>query len=196
MSDIETLILILIAGLKISAVVVIVWGAVVWWFEGIHGIPYRIERLDYWLFGRRRREKWLQSRAGQLAQRQKSQSYAIPAPVDYAPYQLGPDEYYHGTTEEAAQDIIAYNRWMIGESNPPAIWLTRDYSYAATQARKQSTDGKIVVVHCDPRLNLNDVGGSILHFSIPDAVPYQEYYQVPGITPVRLIESTLPNDSN
>jgi hypothetical protein len=101
-------------------------------------------------------------------------------------YLLGLNEYYHGTSMDAAVDILDNKVWMVGDSKPPGIWLTLDFSYAANMQE----DGVIVVVRCDldPMTHLNGVkDGEYFRFDIEGAVPYAEYYEVDDLTPIHIL---------
>jgi len=93
---------------------------------------------------------------------------------------------YHGTKLETAFEIYESGLWMVGKSQPAAIWMGDSFNIARAHAR--NNEG-IVVIRAHPNLGLTRQGRGVYIFKIPDARPYQDYYRVEGLTPIGVLDS-------
>lgn len=88
----------------------------------------------------------------------------------------------HGTTLKNALEILNSGLWLIGPTR--ALWMTTDIEIAKIYARE---NGGIVIINVDPSLKLTNQSGGIYTYNIPNAMPYQEYYKIDGLTPMGVI---------
>jgi hypothetical protein len=107
-----------------------------------------------------------------------------PQPVQPSPG-VPPSTLCHGTTLENAIEIFMTNLWLIGDSPPPAVWMVDDTSKAKIYA---GDNGAIVVINVAPWVQLTNRGGGIYIYEIPEAIPHREYYRIPGLVPVAVLD--------
>jgi hypothetical protein len=88
----------------------------------------------------------------------------------------------HGTTLKNAFEILNSGLWLIGPTC--ALWMTSDIEIAKQHSGE---NGGIVVINVAPSLQLTTLGGGIYTYNIPNAMPYQEYYKIDGLTPVGIL---------
>jgi hypothetical protein len=96
---------------------------------------------------------------------------------------------YHGTPLDNAFEIVRTRLWLIGNSQEPrAIWMTTDFENAKDYAGEGGTI-VIIKVYPDIRLTSTERGGSgVYYYEIPDAEPYKEYYFIPSLTPIGILD--------
>ena len=117
-------------------------------------------------------------------QRQHRAFGSLPNKGDQSSIQ--PQILYHGTELKTALEIYESGLWMVGKSWPRAIWMGDNIKKARAHAGK---NGGIVVVRAHPDLELTRNGVGVYIFKIPKVKPYEEYYQVKGLTPVAVLNS-------
>ena len=88
----------------------------------------------------------------------------------------------HGTSLKNALEILKSGLWLIGPTR--ALWMTSDIEIAKQHSGE---NGGIVIINVDPSLELTNQGGGIYTYNIPNAMPYQEYYKIDGLTPVGIL---------
>jgi len=89
---------------------------------------------------------------------------------------------YHGTPDiESAMDILAKNRWLVGDSSPLGVWFSDNFDYAEGLGAGNNV---VLNVYVDPSVELKDRGNGIHLAHIPNAVRYTKYYTLPGIRAV------------
>lgn len=127
--------------------------------------------------------------------RQSPQTFQAPAPAPVPtstlpfmqPYQLGENELFHGTSMDAAVRIFSTGLWRVGYSRPPSIWLTSDFTYAASMAKGRDNAAGILVIRHDPNIYLvND--DPTYRYEIEGAVPDEEFYDIKGLTPICILD--------
>ena len=74
---------------------------------------------------------------------------------------------------------------MVGNSSPSAVWMGESFTTAKAYA---GTNAGIVVIGVDPRVNLTSRGAGVFIYEIPDARPKEEYFQIPGLRPVGVLD--------
>ena len=93
---------------------------------------------------------------------------------------------YHGTTHEAALEIYNTKLWLIGPSQPYAVWMGDDLNIAHGYS---GSSGAIVEIDADPDLKLTDRGGGVFIYEIPQVTKSQkEYYTIPGLNPIGVLD--------
>ena len=105
------------------------------------------------------------------------------------PRKLYPKKLYHGTEKEFAYEIYNTGLFLIGDSVPPAIYMTDDFDIAKEFSGK---GGGIVVIEVAPEVQLtkyDEVNDNTYIYEIPGAKPYEEYYQIPGLNPIGILDS-------
>jgi hypothetical protein len=104
------------------------------------------------------------------------------------PYQLGFNEFYHGTSEDAALKVFNEKYWVFGNlQRPLAIWMTTQLGTAQSYANNHH-DGKILVLKINPHIPLTDQGSGIYTFEVPKAKPNTEYDISGFVEPVALLD--------
>ena len=107
-----------------------------------------------------------------------SQPVALPPGVQ-------PSILWHGCKGlEVAKDILLNDRWIVGESQPPSVWLTSDFNYAATHA---GMNGYVVQVRVNG-VQLEHKGGSFYTAPIPYAVVKKQYYRIAGVRAIGVFD--------
>lgn len=96
-----------------------------------------------------------------------------------------PLKLFHGTTSRIALEIYKTGLWLVGESKPPAIWMTSNIETAKKYA---GSKGYIVVVNVASALNLKKLGDEVFIFEVPDAKPNEEYLAIEGLKPSGIID--------
>ena len=89
---------------------------------------------------------------------------------------------YHGTPRiENAISILKDNYWIIGQSTPPGIWLTRSFAYAKNVAGQ---DGAILMIMVGMNTPLTECAITNYRLEIPNA-DRSKKYRIPGLRPIR-----------
>jgi len=109
----------------------------------------------------------------------------MPAQLYVANLFTCPLKLFHGTTRRIALEIYKTGLWLIGESKPPAIWMTSNIKTAKKYA---GSKGYIVVVNVDSALNLKKLGDEVFIFEVPDAKPNEEYLAIEGLKPSGIVD--------
>lgn len=94
---------------------------------------------------------------------------------------------YHGSTIENVTEIFRTRLFLVGESKPPAFWM------ADTPQKTRSYcggNGGILVIDVVPGAPLTNRGGGVYIYEIKGAEPYKEYYQIPHLRPVKVLDPT------
>ncbi len=101
-----------------------------------------------------------------------------------------PRKLYQGTSRENAIEIVKTRLWLIGNSpEPRAIWMTVDLENAKDYAG-ESGARVIIKVRPGTRLTATERGGNgVYYHEIPEAEPYKEYYFIPGLTPIGILNN-------
>jgi hypothetical protein len=111
--------------------------------------------------------------------------HRIPRSTPYIPKQ---NEFFHGTTREAAKNILKTGYWLIGSSQPYGVYLSDSFQIAKSYADHMGKNGFIVLVRYNPdgRLEKHSHG----HFCYPVDVqePEQEYFLIHALTPIRILD--------
>jgi hypothetical protein len=97
-----------------------------------------------------------------------------------------PSILYHGTSLQAAIEIYKSGLWLIGKPRPRGLYLGEQFKTAKKYSGK---NGGVVIVYVDPSRELTHFGNGVYIHEIPDAVPYQEYYKIEGLTPIGVLDS-------
>ncbi len=112
----------------------------------------------------------------------------VPAPLPIpVPPQFHPTRLYHGSSLEKVTEIFRTHLFLVGESTPPAFWM------ADTPQKTRSycgNNGGILVIDVVSGAPLTDRGGGIYIYEIKGAQPYQEYYEIPHLRPVAVLDPT------
>jgi len=95
-----------------------------------------------------------------------------------------PLELYHGTALGNAFEIFDTGLWLAGPSSPRGVYLGEKVEIARQYS---GCNGAIVVISADPDLPLQDRGGGVYVYEIPDAVPNQFYYRIEGLRAVGVL---------
>jgi len=103
-------------------------------------------------------------------------------------YQPGTNEFFHGTSLEVATEIMNTRLWMVGHSRPQGIYMSPDFDVANYYA-ESNPPGAIVVIKCHQPTQLIEVGNQILIYPIEDVVPYREYFKIPALTPIHVLNT-------
>jgi hypothetical protein len=109
----------------------------------------------------------------------------MPAQLYLANLLTCPLKLFHGTTRRIALEIYKTGLWLVGESKPPAIWMTSNIETAKKYA---GSKGYIVVVNVDSALNLKKLKDEVFIFEVPDAKPNEEYLAIEGLKPSGIID--------
>jgi len=91
----------------------------------------------------------------------------------YASFQ--PTTLYHGTSLQNAFEIYYSGMWLIGHSQPPAVWMTDNFAVASGYIKGT---GGIVIISVAPWIRLTNRGAGVFTYEIPNAQPWVEYYQI------------------
>jgi len=78
---------------------------------------------------------------------------------------------------------------MVGDSEPRAIYMTEYFEVAQEFAKKR---GGIVIVRVDPKIKLTrytEHRDCDYIYEIPNAVPMQTYYSIPGLNPIGILDA-------
>ena len=105
------------------------------------------------------------------------------------PRKIQPRNLYHGTTMENAHEIYNTGLWMTGDSEPRAIYMTEYLEVAQEFSKKK---GAIVVVRVDPKIKLTrytKYRDCDYIYEIPNSIPMQEYYMIPGLNPIGILDA-------
>ena len=97
-----------------------------------------------------------------------------------------PHELYHGTTLQNAFDIYNTGLWLVGTSRPRAVWMADRFRKARGYA---GNNGGVVVMRVNSNLKLTNRYLGVYIYKIPNAKPNKEYYQIPGLNPVGVLDS-------
>jgi len=92
---------------------------------------------------------------------------------------------YHGTELKNALEIYNTGLWLIGDSEPSAVWMTDSIELAQIYSGKK---GGIVVVAIEADTTLTKHDTSVYIYKIPDTNPQEKYYHIPGLTPVNVLD--------
>jgi len=101
----------------------------------------------------------------------------------YASFQ--PTTLYHGTSLQNAFEIYNSGMWLIGHSQPPAVWMTDNFAVASSYIKGT---GGIVIISVTPWVRLTNRGTGVFIYEIPYARPWAEYYQIQGLRPVGVLD--------
>jgi len=108
----------------------------------------------------------------------------ISSPLPPPPKNHQPTIFWHGCkTLAGTYDIFHKNRWVVGTSNPPGVWLTTDFSYAARQA---GDNGYILKVSVDSNVELQNHGMGRWLAPIRNAIRNSQHYRVPGVRAIEI----------
>jgi hypothetical protein len=91
-------------------------------------------------------------------------------------------KFYHGTKLEKAVEIYSTGLWLIGHSRK--LWITDNFTIAKGYA---GNNGGIVLINASREVQLKNHGGGVYTYHIPNAKPFQEYYQIEGLTPIGVL---------
>ena len=94
--------------------------------------------------------------------------------------------FYKGASSANASEIYSKALFMVGDYNPRGVWITNKIKVAKRYCGK---NGNIVLLDVSPGLPLKNLGFGVFVYEIPGAKPYQDYYQIKGLTPVGLLDS-------
>jgi len=96
-----------------------------------------------------------------------------------------PSTLYHGTSLQSAFEIHNSGMWLVGNSQPPAVWMTDNFAVASSYIKGT---GGIVVISVSPSIRLTNRGMGVFIYEIPYAQPWAEYYQIQGLKPVGVLD--------
>ena len=109
---------------------------------------------------------------------------AFSASSRYTSFQ--PTTLYHGTTAlQNAFEIYNSGMWLVGNSKPSAVWMTDNFAAAKSYS---GANGGIVVVAVDPSVRLTHPRAGVFIYEIPYARRWEEYYQIPGLRPIGVLD--------
>ena len=99
-----------------------------------------------------------------------------------------PTKLYHGTSNiENAMDIFKNNRFLIGYSQPYAVWLTPEINLAKCYTLNE---GGIVEFSMNPAYLLTQIFGGQWIAEVPNKKE-GKYYRVPGLTPIAVYDAQM-----
>ena len=101
----------------------------------------------------------------------------------YASFQ--PATLYHGTSLQNAFEIYNSGMWLVGNSKPSAVWMVDNFAAAKSYS---GANGGIVVVAVDPSVRLTHPRAGVFIYEIPYARRWEEYYQIPGLRPIGVLD--------
>jgi len=101
----------------------------------------------------------------------------------YASFQ--PTTLYHGTSLQNAFEIYNSGMWLVGDSKPSAVWMVDNFAAAKSYS---GANGGIVVVSVDPSVRLTHPRAGVFIYEIPYARRWEEYYQIPGMRPIGVLD--------
>jgi len=78
----------------------------------------------------------------------------------------GHDEYFHGTSRQAALEIKKSKIWVIGKSKPSSVWMSKDFKYASSYAKP---NGYVLRIKISSNTNITKRNDKISIFLIPNA---------------------------
>jgi len=110
----------------------------------------------------------------------------VPPPIPVPP-QLYPTRLYHGSSLEKVAEIFRTHLFLVGNARPPAFWMadapekTREYC---------GNNGGILEIKVVPGTPLTNRGGGVYIYEIRGAQPYQDYYEIPYLRPVAVLDPT------
>ena len=115
---------------------------------------------------------------------QKRPGYS-PNPVPHPqPFQM---RLYHGSSLESVEEIFRTRLFLVGNSTPPAFWMADAPEKTMFYC---GNDGGILVIDVLHGTPLTYDGDGVYIFEIPGAQPFQEYYEIDGLVPVGVLDST------
>ena len=118
--------------------------------------------------------------------------YSLPASTNFTSAfnptttfsQIQPSVVYHGASYQNAFEIFRTGLWLVGAGHSE-IWMTSDFRIACNYA---GNNGAIVEFSVASSVYLNNPAQNVFTYNIPNARPGQEYYKIPGITPVAVYD--------
>ena len=118
---------------------------------------------------------------------QKRPSYS-PNPVPHPqPFHM---RLYHGSSLEKVEEIFRTHLFLVGNSKPPAFWMADAPDKTLPYC---GNDGGILVIDVLPGTPLTNESDGVYIFEIPAAQPFHEYYEIAGLVPVGVLDSTGTN---
>lgn len=119
-------------------------------------------------------------------------SFATQRRPSYSPHPLPqPQSFqmrlYHGSSIESVTEIFRTHLFLVGHARPPAFWM------ADTPERTRQycgSSGGILVIDVVPGTPLTNRGGGVYIYEIKGAQPYQDYYEIPYLRPVAVLDPT------
>jgi len=105
-------------------------------------------------------------------------------------YKLKKNEYFHGTSDEAAEDIWKSGLWLSTVS-PAQLWMTTNsqtaLSYSA--ARTNRKGGCVLVLKVHPSVRLISAPSNTYYIQLDDSSGQQaNYYEVEGVEVIKLLD--------